>query len=449
MATTYVSGLISGIDTASIVSQLMAIERQPLLAIQSDIRYAEQRKDVYQELNTALLALKDAVAKLDTSAEFGILKATSSDPDLLSVSASSPAAAGMYPVTVVHALSQGLDASNQFADLADKPGRGRLEIYVGGVRVDQININPNDTYQDVLDDINATGLGLNAYAVTDAGGTRIMVQATGPGTANDIELVSSSPGLTFSTVIQGHDAEVQIGGTSFYSTTNTFTGLFPGITMTVNAEPAAPTLVNITVERDTEAVVGNVEDVINKYNEVVKLVNKYNTYDEDDNTGGLLFGDIAVRLMMQDLNSIVTSIVGAVPGQYNSLMAIGVTIDREGLLALDKNVLENAVSSGLSDVITLFTDATEGIATRLGERLGFITAYGDGVIYTQQSALDERISYLERRADDMEEMLADREEMYRRQFQAMEDALAMLQSQSLFLSQQLGSTSGLYGLLGA
>jgi flagellar hook-associated protein 2 len=179
---------------------------------------------------------------------------------------------------------------------------------------------------------------------------------------------------------------------------------------------------------------------------VQKTVSKYSVYDADTNKKGLLFGDMTIRMMMQDLTDIVTSTVSAVTGDYNSLMMAGVTTEK-GILSLDKSVLENVLNTAPNDITTLFTDATEGIATRLSERLGFLTGFGSGVIYNQQNAFDEQITYLQNRAADMEKSLASKEEMYRQQFQRMEEALATLQSQSQFLTSQLGSGSGINALL--
>ncbi|HHN46159.1 MAG TPA: hypothetical protein ENN09_01840 [Planctomycetes bacterium] len=446
MANFYVSGLMSGLDTNNLISQLMSIERRPLNTLLNNISSAKRLKDVFGELNTALLALKDAAAKAGTAAAFSGLKAVSSDASLLGASAGSAASAGTYTFTVVHALTRGLDASNAFADADSTTGEGTLVFFVGGEEAGQVELTDTDTYASVVEKINAAGLGLTASMISADGGYRILVEAPDSGAASDVEITSTAGDLSFVTVTEGRDAEIRYGQTNpltFTSTTNTFENVLPGITVTVNAQPAAPTAVAVNVSRDTEAAAAAVENLVNKYNEVVKTVNKYSTYDADSNRKGLLFGDLTVRMMMQDLSGIMTGTAGA--GDYNSLMMVGVSVDRQGLLALDKSAFEAALAAAETDVTALFTDATEGIAARLDERLGFLTAFGSGVLYNRQNSLDERITLMESRAESMETSLARREAMYRKQFTAMEEALAMLESQSLFLSQHFSALNSLTG----
>jgi flagellar hook-associated protein 2 len=450
MATTYVSGLMSGLDTSSIISQLMAVERQPLDLINGDISIAQQRKEVYQILNTDLLALKDAVNLLSSAGNFSVLKATSSNENLLTATVGEGGIAGTYSVTVVHSASRGLDASNVYASDTTPIGAGNIDISLGGVLQGTVALDGTDTLTTAAQKINAANLGVTAFVVNDGTGFRLAVQSKDTGAANDVSVVTDVPGLSFSTLSQARDAEVQIGDTSpitITSSTNTIEDVVPGVTFTVKGEPSTPTQVSITVETDLADITSKISDIISKYNEVQKTVSMYSTYDADTNKKGLLFGDMTIRMMMQDLTDIVTSTVSTVTGDYNSLMAAGVTIDSKGLLSLDETALENALNTAPNDITTLFTDSTEGIATLFSERLGFLTGFGSGVIYNQQSAFDEQITYLQNRAADMEKSLASKEEMYRQQFQRMEEALATLQSQGQFLSSQLGSGSGINALL--
>ena len=450
MAQAYVSGLISGLDTSSIISQLMAIERQPLDLINGDISIAQQRKDVYQFLNTDLLALKDAVNLLSSASNFSVLKATSSNESLLGATVGEGGIAGTYSVTVVHSASRGLDASNVYASDTTPIGAGNIDISLGGILQGTVTLDATDTLTTAAQKINAANLGVTAFVVNDGTGFRLAVQSKNTGAANDVSVATDVSGLSFSTLSQARDAELQIGDTSpitITSATNTIEDVVPGVTFTVKGEPAAPTQVNITVETDLEDITSKINDVISKYNEVQKTVSKYSVYDADTNKKGLLFGDMTIRMMMQDLTDIITSTVGAVTGDYDSLMAAGVTIDNKGLLSLDQTVLENALNTAPNDITTLFTDSTEGIATMFSERLGFLTAFGSGVIYNKQNAFDEQITYLQNRAADMEKSLASKEELYRQEFQRMEEALATLQSQSQFLTSQLGSGSGINALL--
>ncbi|HNR35502.1 MAG TPA: flagellar cap protein FliD N-terminal domain-containing protein, partial [Candidatus Hydrogenedentes bacterium] len=53
-----VGGLMTGLDTGSIVSQLMAIERQPVTRLQNQIKALNSQKSAIGELRTQLQTLR-------------------------------------------------------------------------------------------------------------------------------------------------------------------------------------------------------------------------------------------------------------------------------------------------------------------------------------------------------------------------------------------------------
>src|SRR5919197_2589 len=95
------SGLAPGIDTSTIVSQILAIERQPrqkLVLRQDQVTARENAiKDIVAKLN----ALKTAATDLrSTSVWANVQTATSSDATKVSVASAAGAAAGGYVVNV-------------------------------------------------------------------------------------------------------------------------------------------------------------------------------------------------------------------------------------------------------------------------------------------------------------------------------------------------------------
>ena len=63
-----VSGLASGIDSASLIQQLMAIERQPINLMRRRISELETENKSFQSINTSLLALKTSIETLTKAA---------------------------------------------------------------------------------------------------------------------------------------------------------------------------------------------------------------------------------------------------------------------------------------------------------------------------------------------------------------------------------------------
>ena len=117
MSTVSFSGLATGLDTASLIEQLLEIKKQPMYRL-------ERNKQSYQAQITALGAMKakleavqDAAKALDTANEFSSLSASTTWEDYLSVDASTDAAPGSYDI-IINSLavaqkdiSQGYDST--------------------------------------------------------------------------------------------------------------------------------------------------------------------------------------------------------------------------------------------------------------------------------------------------------------------------------------------------
>ncbi len=50
----YISGIASGLDTETIIEQLMAIERRPLVLMQQRKNTLQQQRDAWRDINTRL-----------------------------------------------------------------------------------------------------------------------------------------------------------------------------------------------------------------------------------------------------------------------------------------------------------------------------------------------------------------------------------------------------------
>src|SRR5207249_9926429 len=99
MATTSVDGLWSGLDTTTIISQLMAIEKQPQDALKTKQTDANQMVAVYQALNTKFAALSSAAQAISRVADWRAMKATSSSPNV-TATATAAASTGSLSFTV-------------------------------------------------------------------------------------------------------------------------------------------------------------------------------------------------------------------------------------------------------------------------------------------------------------------------------------------------------------
>ncbi|MFN0133912.1 MAG: flagellar filament capping protein FliD [Phycisphaerales bacterium] len=191
------SGLFSGIDTRSLIDQLLAIEARPRIISQRRILQLQSQQAAYLDLNSRLSTLKSAAGAFRVNKVFDTNKATSSNTDVLTATASASASPGSYSfivdrlVSSQQMLSRGfasatsgvgatsitfesaaarLDAETRLADLNGGEGveRGKIVIADAGGRSATIDLSKAATVSDVLDAINSA-TGIDVAAKVDGG----------------------------------------------------------------------------------------------------------------------------------------------------------------------------------------------------------------------------------------------------------------------------------------
>jgi len=100
-----IGGLASGLDTNTIIEQLMAIERQPITRMQAKQDILTWKKDFWSGINSTMSALMTtADALLENTTILAKLSA-SSDETILTATATSGAAVGTYNITEIESLA--------------------------------------------------------------------------------------------------------------------------------------------------------------------------------------------------------------------------------------------------------------------------------------------------------------------------------------------------------
>src|SRR5437868_12391985 len=97
---TSVSGLISGLQTDSIINQMMQFDQKSIEQYQSEQDTLRAQLSAYQEANTRLSAVNDAAGALANASLFDSRTATSSNSAVATVTAGGGASPGNYVVTV-------------------------------------------------------------------------------------------------------------------------------------------------------------------------------------------------------------------------------------------------------------------------------------------------------------------------------------------------------------
>ncbi|MBN1626769.1 MAG: flagellar filament capping protein FliD [Deltaproteobacteria bacterium] len=235
---------------------------------------------------------------------------------------------------------------------------------------DTFSITASSTVQDLLDQIKS--------AFFDDTGDNISLRITSDGTieVEDLETGTSSLSLTLSSgvtdgtldwgtfgavetvrkreLIAGQDASLTIDGVEVTSKDNSVEDIIAGVTLNL-VKADAETTVTLNIERDLSAIEEKIRTFVDAYNEVASFISEQQAYDEEnETTGGILFGDGTLSSVKSDLTSILVQSVWGVSSEFSILGLAGINLDNEGQLTLDSEVLQGYLETNFYDIQQLF-----------------------------------------------------------------------------------------------
>jgi len=255
------SGLATGLDTGSIVEQLMAAERAPITSLQSDRTWLLSRQQAYKTFDSKLNSFLSGIQKLGSSDDLQQKTASVSRDDFLSASVGVDALPGTsYQIEVVSLAQVQKGVSQGYQDKeAASFGMGSLTLNVGDdvttIAIDETN----NSLQGIMEAINAADSGVTASIISDGTDSPYRLVLTGADVATSFSLESDLPQFNgdVTTLTTGGyaDAEAALfgGGTLSLSTgfdiAITANSSLNAIRDAINAESAL-TGVSATVEDD-------------------------------------------------------------------------------------------------------------------------------------------------------------------------------------------------------
>ncbi|MGO4256964.1 flagellar filament capping protein FliD [Marmoricola sp. RAF53] len=435
---------MSGIDTSSIISQLMQVEAQTQTNLKTKVSTEQSNVKSLQDLNSAFAALATSAADLAKATAWNPVTVTSSvagsPTSLVTVAAGANAVTSPLSFTVGHtALSHRLSFATSAANNAVVTSGSTL------VRIDHLDGTTQDidtgdgTLAGLVKGLNASGTGVKASTVRlDDGTYRLQVTSTATGAASDFTLTNTdgSALLGGATVRAGRDAEITVGTDTVHSATNTFNDVANGLSITLAATTPDGTAVDVNVTQDTAGMTAKVKGIVDSINAALSKIDSLTAYNSTTKTSGPLSGDSSVQALRASLLATVY------PTDGTSMAGVGLQLDRYGKLTFDADKFTTAYNADPSAVAAKFTTgATTGFAARVQ---AVAKSASDSVSGTITTSITNRTTSIQRMQDsiaDWDTRLAIRQETLTKQFTAMETALQQMNAQSSWLSSQLGSLS--------
>ncbi len=459
MASLGIDGLVSGLDTTSLINQLMSVESAPQTLLKAKQSTTQTFVSALQALNSKVSSLGDAATKAATAASWSAWSASSSATGA-TATAGSTAQAGSLSFSVDAVATGQVSLSAAVADDGSLVPGVPTAVTVKAADGTLVTVSPTSgSLQDIAAALNAAAdSGVKATVVRVSGGTsptyRLQLTGTTTGAAGSFEVYAGdSAAVTAGTATRVDTAQVRAAsdasitlwkGTpqaqTFTQSSNTFTGLMTGVDVTVSAVTAAGAEpVTITVAQDAAAVtslasglVAQLGLVLSEISSRTATTTKTNSDGTTSVTGGVLSGDSSVRSAQQSILSVASA-----PVDGRSPSEVGIIIGRDGTFSFDEAKFTAALAADparTQSMVTQIAQRVADVATGLSDKYtGALTQKITG----QQSLVSDIGSQI----DNWDVRLELRRASLQATYSALEVTLSGLKSQSSWLSSQLASLS--------
>jgi len=458
------SGLGSGLPVDSLVTQLMAIEKQPLTLIDKKEASYNASLSAWGTIKSSLSALQTAAKALGTPAKMLPLTASSSQSGVLTATADagSGAAAGSFSIEVTSlAASQKIKTAVGYGAATDVVGTGNITLEVGGyddstdpptftaksTKTIAIGSGSN-TLAGIRDAINAANGGVTASIINDGKSNYLSLASTDSGTANTMRISVDDPSLNalsyndpsgvseMEETVAASDAVLTIDNVKVTKSSNTITDAIQGVTLNLTGTTASGTTNKLTLTKDDAAVKTAVGDFVKAYNDAIGAMTKASAFDTATGKGSTLTGDSTLRNIQSQMRSLLgTAFPG---GKATTMAAVGITTQRDGTLGIDADKLSKAMNDPGVNMSGLFatSGAKRGFAAQLDVTLGRILS-PVGTLAGHTGSINTSITALEKQRTAINSRLVSVEARYRAQFSALDTAMASMQTTTSYLTQQL------------
>lgn len=465
-----------GFDIEGLVAQFRAIELIARGSLEIKKEKLESRKEALSDLDSKFSALFKLAKRLADPFlnVFGSKLGSTSNADLLSVTAGSTAQVGSHSLIVNRLASIDTRVSQQYSASgtdfsalstdqtfkilvahpteADPNNRVEISVTVTASTFSQTNDEVLSDIAHAINDAMSAAVTAGDIEITErvtvnsvaeeSDTARLVVRSGQSGETHalvfdDVDgllgilqvtdnVQTTGTGGGYITPLNELSAAFTIDGLAFSRDSNAVDDALAGVTLQLSG--TTTTTETFTISSNVDAVKGELQDFIDAFNEAIEFL------VEESKAGGEFRGDSTYGFLKYDLRSLVTQrVTGALSTEFDQLSEIGIGINRDGTLFFeDATKLEAALAKN-SNLVSEIFGATDGI----GEGLhSFIVKYTrvSGLISGSQKSIVRSLTFQDSRLDEFDARLLRKEERFRNELIQLQTGLAQAQQQASFFS---------------
>lgn len=442
-------GFGSGIDTAALVADLAAASRTPKVKRFDTLAQANQAKvSTLAQARSDLDGFADSLAGLTSGGTLRSQPVTLND-SAISVTANAGTLLGNYAgEIVVSSLARAQTSYSGYVGSATAPvGQGGMKLTVGGTDYAVAVDASNDSLNGLAGAINATGSGVRASIINDAGQYRLVLKGES-GAAKAFVLTAdagAAPGLAqfasaaMTTGQTASDAAFTVDGVAYTRATNSFGDVVPGMTILLKtADPLAA--ISISAARPTDALKQTLADFVSVFNTMQKDVQAARLANN---------GNPALRAFERQLGGFVSQPITS-GADIRSLSDVGISTNKDGTISLNLTRLDVVLRDNPDAVEAMFNPPRDNIRNEATDPgiASALDALRDAAV-ASNGTLEQVRASLQRATDTIvtsRKRMEAREDAYRarleKQFAGMDARIGALKATQSYLEQQIKLWNG-------
>lgn len=461
-------GSYSGIDS-SMIEQLMAIEKRPLVQMSERKTSMEAQKNAWNDVRTRLNNLFEKIKVLQSSETYSTMKASEGTGASMTASRNTPA--GTYEIKVSQlatrsaliggSISAAEGSSTKALDLS-----GSFSINGTEDKPNLIEVTASDTVRTIADKIN--GLSKESGVRASIIDNRLVLNnvdtgETGIEIGGDVDLVSSlglsvpdeghEPTASSAKLTMGTNAKFSVNGVEVERTSNSVSDVVEFTTINLKKVHEGNNSDMITVSRDTAKIEEAVKGFVDQYNSTMNFIGdqlKAGSAGEGGEKRGTLASDSSLQRLQSTLRSMVTSSIANENTGIKDLSQIGITtVDRFGQLTFDASKLKEKLAENPLQVQNFFhsKDAAGKDIGFVSKVNGYIDSFSSatGIIKGKTESFERSIKDINTQVDAFNIRMERKEQYYVTMFSRLDTAMMEAESQMGWLTSQISAMSASMG----
>jgi len=471
MATISTPGVGSGLDVKSIVSQLVALEKQPLTQLQTKAVSLQTKLSSYGRIKSELASLQDAAAALLEESAWDSKTFASTNASAVSGVAEPGALAASFSIEVTQLAQAQSVRTAPLTTNAAIGADGRLDIESGewngntftpgtGGSVVSVSVAATDTLTDIAAKINASGAGITAFVVRSGLEERLLMRGNNTGNAAGFQVKSfdgSGTAITDGTTGVGKlaydasptafygmtqtqtamDASLTIDGIAVSSATNTVSDAVPGVSLNLSA--LTTTAAQVTIGADKEEAKTKIEAFRVAYNTLNATVSELTRYNGSTSKAAALQGD-STAVGLQNVLRAMVGAAGPAGTTVNRFSDMGLELQRDGSLSANATKLDASLVD-LANLKAFFeTDSGNALTDGMARRIRDFSRTANGIDGNVDGRNKELTRAIQANANEQERVtarIARTEVRLYAQFSRLDASIASLSALGDFVTQQV------------